>query len=321
MSEEPKPTTGQVGPQLKTRRQALRISLAQVEIDTKIRGKFLTALEQGQYDLLPNDIYSRGFVQHYASYLGLIGSEVAGKYALERGGIEQGKTNRPKLERSKRLVFTGPIAAALGIAIIVVSIVTYLVWQFSALAAPPGLTVTSPEVDQMITGSVINVTGKTTPGSDVSVNDSPLLTDTDGQFSEKVALQDGINSIRIKSTSKLGKTTVITRNVLAKLPKVDSAAATVPIAPFNGVAVAVSVRETTSVVVLVDGKEAFRGTFIAGHSQLFTGATDINLTTGNAGATSVVVTNSIAASKKIDPLGKEGEIRRNQDFATTTVIP
>jgi cytoskeletal protein RodZ len=325
MPEEPKkPQPGQslnVGQQLKARRQQLRLSLAQVELDTKIRGKFLTALESGNYSSLPNDIYSRGFVQHYANHLGLDGAAVAAAYAEERGGVAKGETKRPQLERPKPIVFTGRILAVLGALAVLACVLGYLLWQFSALAAPPRLSVATPEADEAITGGVIEVSGHTTPGADISVNDSPVLTDTDGNFSERVALQDGVNAIRIASRSKLGKVTTVTRNVLAKLPKVDAAQAVVPDKSFEGIAVAVSVKETTSVVVVVDGKEAFRGTFIAGKSQLFKGANDINVTTGNAGVTSVTVTNKVVAGKVLSPLGKEGEIRRNQDFAKDTVIP
>ena len=321
MPEDKKPTTGVVGPQLKSRRQAMRLSLAQVELATKIRGKFLTALESGDYSSLPNDIYSRGFVQHYANHLGLDGAAVAAAYSKERGGVEEGKTNRPKLVRPKRLVFTGTIFATAAIVLIIVSVLGYIIWQFSALAGAPVLTVTSPQSDISITGSVIDVAGHTTPGADVAVNDSPVLTDTDGNFSEKVALQGGVNAIRISSKSKLGKTTVVTRNVLAKLPTIEQTAATVPAAPFDGVAVAVAVSQTTSLVVSVDGVEQFRGTFVAGKSRLFTGKSVVSLTTGNAGATAVTVTNSVAANKKIAPLGPDGEIRRNQQFAKDTVIP
>jgi cytoskeletal protein RodZ len=320
-SRKKQPEVGQVGPQLKARRQALRLSLAQVEIDTKIRGKFLNALESGNYASLPNDIYSRGFVQHYASHLGLNGQQVAAAYAAERGGISKGQTKRPVLERPKQLVFTGRIAAALGLVLGVAGVLGYLLWQFSALAAPPRLTVSSPGADEAITGGVIDIQGATTPGSDVAVNGSPVLTDTDGNFSERVALEDGVNAIRITSKSKLGKTSTVTRNVLATLPKVDAAKAVVPPSPFPGVAVAISVKEATSVVVNVDGSETWSGTVVAGWSKTFTGANDVNITTGNAGATAVTVTNSVAAGKKISPLGPEGEIRRNQDFAKDTVIP
>jgi cytoskeletal protein RodZ len=311
-----------VGQQLKTRRQAMRVSLSQVEVDTKIRGKFLTALESGDYKSLPNDIYSRGFVQHYASYLGLNGAAIAAAYADERGGIEAGKTRQPQLDRPKRLVFTGPIIAAIGAVVIILAILSYLLLQFSALAAAPNLTVTTPSSDTTITGGVIDLAGKTTPGADVTINDSPVLTDTDGGFSEKVALQDGVNTIRILAKSKLGKTTSVTRNILAHLPRLDSASAAVPAAPFDGIAAVIKVSETTSMVVQVDGKDAWRGTVVAGKSlPLFTATKDINITTGNAGATSVTITNAVVAGKKIDSLGGSGEIRRNQSFAKDTVIP
>ncbi len=309
-----------VGQMLKSRRQVLRLSLAQVEMDTKIRGKFLVALEEGDYSKLSNDIYSRGFVQHYANHLGLEGAFVAAQYEAERGGIQTADTKRPQLERSSRLVFTGKVLAVLGVLVLVAGVLGYLLWQFSSLAAAPSLTVNSPATDKVLSGAVIDVSGRTTPGADISVNDSPVLSDTDGNFSEKVALQDGVNVIRVSAKSKLGKTTTVTRNVLAKLPKSDSAKAAVPTAVFDGVAVAVSVKETTSVVIIVDGGAPVRLTVLAGWSQVFTGKNDVNLTTGNAGTTSVIVTNTVAAGKKLSPLGKEGEIRRNQIFAKDTVF-
>lgn len=313
--------TGNIGQQLKARRQALRMSLAQIEIDTKIRGKFLTALESGDYSTLPNDIYSRGFVQHYANHLGLDGAKIAAAYVVERGGMEQGPTQAPKLDRPPRLVFTGRLAALGGTGLAIVVVLAYLLWQFSALAGAPRLDVTSPAADQAITGSVVEIKGSTTPGSDVTVDGSPVLTDTNGGFSEKVSLHDGVNEIRIESKSKLGKISVVTRSILAKLPELDTAKAVPPAAVFDGVAVAVRVKEATSMVVSVDGKEVWRGTVVAGWSKLFTGKDDVNLTTGNAGTTSVIVTNRVVAGKKIEALGRDGEIRRNQDFAKDTVIP
>jgi cytoskeleton protein RodZ len=318
---KPKTEAGKVGPQLKARRQSLRLSLAQVELDTKIRGKFLTALESGDYSSLPNDIYSRGFVQHYANHLGLDGGLVARDYALERGGVEAGKTHAPKLQKPPKLVFTGKVAAVLSAVVVVVAVLGYLLWQFSSLAAAPILSLSSPDPNDVVNGEVLTVSGHTVPGSDVSVDGSAVLSDTNGNFSERVALQNGVNAIRVTSRSKLGKSTTVVRSVLAKLPPVSNQSASVPTAPFDGVSVAVKVSETTSMVVVVDGQEAFRGTFVAGKSKVFTGKNDVSLTTGNAGATSVTVTNKVAANKVLNPLGREGEIRRNQDFAMDTVIP
>jgi cytoskeletal protein RodZ len=318
MSDESKQPN--VGQQLKARRQALRLSLAQVEIDTKIRGKFLTALESGDYSSLPNDVYSRGFVQHYANHLGLNGVKIAAAYVHERGGLEASNTRRPRLVSTRRIVFTRSILAALAGLIAVAAVLGYLLWQFSALAGAPRLVINSPDADEAINGGVIEVSGSTTPGSDVKVNDSPVLTDVDGNFNEKVALQDGVNAIRVTSRSKLGKQAAVTRNVLAKLPKVDATQATVPPAPFDGVAVAISVKQTTSMVVVADG-QSWSGTVVAGWSKRFDAKNSIVITTGNAGATSVIVTNKAVVGKVLSPLGRDGEIRRNQEFTKDTVLP
>ena len=314
--------TEPIGSQLQARRKQLRLSLAQVELETKIRGKFLSALESGQYDSLPNDIYTRGFVQHYANHLGMDGQLVSAAYQAERGAADQAHTGRPQLARPRRIVFTGPLLAAFMGLVVIGAIIAYLVWQFTALAAAPRLTLTSPDNDVSLTGSVVDIAGSTTPGSDVTVNDSPVLLDTNGSFSEKVALQDGVNAIRVTAKSKLGKSTTVTRNVLAKLPSTGQAVTSVPPAPIDGVAIQVTVKRTTSLVVLGDGKELFRGTVLEGKSLLFggVGTASIKLTTGNAGATSVVITNVLAAGKKLENLGADGEIRRNQEFAKDTVF-
>lgn len=312
-----------VGSQLSARRKQLKLSLAQVELETKIRGKYLLALENGDYHSLPNDVYSRGFVQHYANHLGMNGQLVAAAYQAERGAADEAHTARPQLARSRRFVLTGPFLAALAGLGVAGLVFGYLVWQFTALAAAPRLSLSSPEPDQSLTGSFVDVAGSATPGADVSVNDSPLLTDTNGGFSEKVALKDGVNAIRVTAKSKLGKSTTVTRNVLAKLPQASSATTLFPTAPFDGVAIQVTVTATTSIVVVADDKILFRGTVLAGKTLTFggPGVADIKLTTGNAGATSVTVSNSVAAGKKIDRLGGAGEIRRNQDFAKDTVLP
>ncbi len=310
-----KPNQG-VGQQLKARRTALRLSLAQIEIDTKIRGKFLTALESGEYDKLPNDIYSRGFVQHYASHLGLDGNVVAAAYAKERGGVAAGATQRPQLDRTG-LVFTGPIVAALSAAVVVVVILGYLLLQLSALAAAPHLAITTPAADTALTGAVVTVSGNATPGSDVSINDSPVLSDTNGNFSQQVALQNGVNAIHVVAKSKLSKSTQLTRNVLAHLPQLANNSV-LPAASFAGVAIRITAKRATAITTQIDDGDAVELLVPAGWSKVLTGHNVILLTCSDAGAIDVVITNSTVAGKDLGPLGTDGQVRRNQPFGSTT---
>jgi Helix-turn-helix domain len=47
------------------------VELAQIEADTHIRTRYLKALEDERFDLIPGDAYVRGFLRTYADYLGL----------------------------------------------------------------------------------------------------------------------------------------------------------------------------------------------------------------------------------------------------------
>ncbi len=56
---------------LAAKRKEKNLSLLEAEEATKIRAKFLSALEAGDYKKLPNLTIARGFLKNYAEYLGL----------------------------------------------------------------------------------------------------------------------------------------------------------------------------------------------------------------------------------------------------------
>lgn len=305
---------------LKTRRTAMKKTLEQVEVATKIRGKYLTKFESGDYEGLPNDIYTKGFISKYAEFLGLDKKQVVAQYLTERGGaIDEARLDTVKPIKTRRLIFTPKILVAALVLLVGAVVVGYLSWQFSALSAAPELTVESPLEDQVIVGSLIDVSGKVSDGADVTVNDSPVLTDAAGKFAEKLALVDGLNTIKITARNRLGKETTINRSILAKVPALEGGQAGVPGEVFDGVAVAIGIKKgATWLIVEVDGREAFRGTMLDGTSQSFRANERIKITTGNAGNTHIAVTNSVAANRQFSPVGADGEIKRDLEFAKDT---
>ena len=48
-----------------------KIDINEVETRTKIRAKYLRALENEEWDLLPGEIYVKSFLRTYGEYLGL----------------------------------------------------------------------------------------------------------------------------------------------------------------------------------------------------------------------------------------------------------
>jgi cytoskeleton protein RodZ len=63
----------ELGNSLREARTRRGIEFAQAEQATKIRGKYLRALEDERFDLLPSETYVRGFLRTYSDYLGLDG--------------------------------------------------------------------------------------------------------------------------------------------------------------------------------------------------------------------------------------------------------
>ena len=65
-----------IGPLLRERREAMGVTLAEAEVATRIRQKYLAALEADEWDLLPGEVVGRGFLRNYSTYLGLEPTEM-----------------------------------------------------------------------------------------------------------------------------------------------------------------------------------------------------------------------------------------------------
>lgn len=86
-----------LGATLRETRNRRKIDLIEVEAATKIRVRYLRAMENEEWDLLPGDAYARGFVRTYASYLGLDAERLAEQ--LRRRGKGSGPAERlPRIE-------------------------------------------------------------------------------------------------------------------------------------------------------------------------------------------------------------------------------
>jgi cytoskeleton protein RodZ len=70
----------ELGQLLKERRVVLGMDLEDVERRTKIRKRYLEALESGDWSVLPGEVYARGFVRAYAECVGQDGLELLERY-------------------------------------------------------------------------------------------------------------------------------------------------------------------------------------------------------------------------------------------------
>jgi Helix-turn-helix domain len=70
----------EIGSSLREARVRNGLEIADVERATKIRGKYLRALENDSFDVLPSQAYVRGFLRSYADFLGLEGNLFVDEY-------------------------------------------------------------------------------------------------------------------------------------------------------------------------------------------------------------------------------------------------
>ena len=80
------------GEELKRERELRDISLKEIAEATKISIRFLEALEQNHFDILPGGIFNRGFIRAYARFIGIDGEEMVNAYLHELAQRESRKS-------------------------------------------------------------------------------------------------------------------------------------------------------------------------------------------------------------------------------------
>jgi cytoskeleton protein RodZ len=73
----------EIGATLREARTRARIDISEIEAQTKIRAKYLRALENEEWELLPGPTYVKSFLRTYAEALGLDGKRLVEEYKLQ----------------------------------------------------------------------------------------------------------------------------------------------------------------------------------------------------------------------------------------------
>jgi hypothetical protein len=71
----------EIGTSLREARERQGLGYPEIELATKIRAKYIRALEEEDFTSIPGDAYIRGFLRTYAEYLGLDGDVYVDEYA------------------------------------------------------------------------------------------------------------------------------------------------------------------------------------------------------------------------------------------------
>src|SRR3954465_13789330 len=116
----------EIGQTLRETRMRNRIDITEVEAGTKIRAKYLRALENEEWDLLPGPTFVKTFLRSYADYLGLDSRRLVEEYkqryerpsTTELTPFARGPGPHRERRRSRALLGPGLVVLILLLAIL-----------------------------------------------------------------------------------------------------------------------------------------------------------------------------------------------------------
>jgi cytoskeleton protein RodZ len=121
----------EIGNSLREARQRQGIEFARIESDTKIRSKYLQALEEERFELLPGETYVKGFLRAYAEYLGLDGQLYVDEYNTRFATVEEplvspSPPRRPPGRRVESNLVVVTLAGIVAVTVLVIVALTGL---------------------------------------------------------------------------------------------------------------------------------------------------------------------------------------------------
>jgi transcriptional regulator with XRE-family HTH domain len=178
----------QLGKYLKTKREVRGLSIEEAAESTKIRERFLKAIEEDRYELLPPGLYVRGFLAAYAKYLGLDPNDVVLRYQkyLEELTISK---KRPLEQREPQKQISSSrmrdmLYLLLAILFTMILFATFFIAHIPQLSFPAVPGQKEPMLARIPSGSLIEGTGPTqiempetkeVQGEGTIITDRPIL--------------------------------------------------------------------------------------------------------------------------------------------------
>jgi hypothetical protein len=142
----------EIGTSLREARMRFGVDLLEAEQATKIRSKYLRALEDERFEILPAQTYVKGFLRSYAEYLGLDGQLYVDEYNSRYAPGEEEAPLRARRRHpspAHRRVESGVLLVALA-GIAAVTALVFVAWKWAGTSEPTatpgvgGLPITRP---------------------------------------------------------------------------------------------------------------------------------------------------------------------------------
>ena len=204
-----------VGRRLKEARRKKKLTIEKVEEATKVRAKYLEAIESDRWKQFPSFVYILGFVRRYSDFLGLDSEDITDEFKREFGTTRRIfplKSQKEKLT-ANRLIITPKLVLGVVAIAVVALVVGYIIYSVEKFSRAPQLEVTFPKTE-IVEQKDIVIEGNTLSTAIVEINNQLVSVDDTGHFTQAVELTPGVNFYEIRSKSRLGKETTKVLKIL-----------------------------------------------------------------------------------------------------------
>jgi len=303
----------ELGTWLRETRETKGISLADVEARTRIRQPFLEALEEGSYQLLPDEVCVRGFLRNYALYLGLDSEEVLSQY------------KRQMLSQRSRLRARGdgfrPIDAALertdrpsSRAWIYVTLIVMILLGAAAAGVSYYYGYPLPELPR---GWSLR---RYWQGLFLPISPTPMAAATSAAGTPTAVATPAVLAVPSPSIAATSAVLPLPTPVIL-LPTATTPPTPIPVtASPQGIELKVRVIDRAWALITVDGNISFQGTLEAGEEREWRAERAIGFRCGNGGGVLVTVN-----GQELGALGERGQVVDQtwtvSEAQTTTATP
>lgn len=193
-----------VGDLLHNARIKKDISLQEVEKHTRIRMRYLQAIEENNWKSFSSRVYISGIIRTYASYVGVNPSDALAYFRRDFEKRE-GLTFKRRLPSLSILPETKKIIYGL-LGGILLLFFAYFAYQINLYFQPPDITILAPEKRTFRNVKKIDITGKTAKESTITIFNEELFPDNEGIFDYQFPLSKGENKLIIKVQGANGRT-------------------------------------------------------------------------------------------------------------------
>ncbi|KKQ38497.1 MAG: Transcriptional regulator, XRE family [Candidatus Roizmanbacteria bacterium GW2011_GWA2_37_7] len=194
-----------VGKLLSKRRIEKGITLKQAEKQIRVRGRYLTAIEEEDWGVFTSRVYIAGAIRSYASYLGEDPEKALAYFRRDYEKKEQ-TTFKKRLPRLGFLPDTQKLLIG-AVSVIFFFFVFYFGYQIHLYLSPPEIRIIAPDKRTFRNVEKIKIVAQTQAESVVTIFGEELFPNKYGIFEYDYPLTKGTNTLEIHVKGPNGKVT------------------------------------------------------------------------------------------------------------------